>query len=603
MAAEGSSIPVTLKWGKQTFSLSITVGDSVSILQQRVQEVTGVPVGRQKLLSKKAWKGPLKSDAILSLETIQMTTPLVVTLIGSAETLKEPTTPTIFLEDLSLEDLQKAEEEELQAAMGTATGMIQALQLPPHRRDDHKQEVYEYNRLVTGLPQRQIESELLQQQQPPTKLLQGKVAMTLGLELRRAYINDLAVLDDGTCVSALDDGHVQLWKHAAQEADVIHPAAGPIAEDDGGVTSVVALTGGAFATAGRGSFQVWNSYAEPVVTFPGAMPGTTPASLTSVEFNHDDDTHNGDIICLAARFQVTRHANPQQFRLPPQNESERQRRAQAEAQEEAIQQALDKASQSIQVWFSVGGGDGGGETIAARSWQSQILKPDDEEAAPITCLTTMPLHTTTANDDDDGTTMTTKLLIAGDAAGGLRIWKVQRQENTLQFLPHACYQLPGASIVCLEPLQDNRLAVSTQQSNNPVLLSQATSIATSSTIPSRAVHILDFSTTERPTLVTSLTGHADKDAVICMKQLPNGDLLTGGGKLDATLQLWTNAQLLGQSDDGQTNTTTTAVVPKPHKSLSEVGYVFAIEVLPDAKQDSSYYAVAVARYNTVKIIL
>ena len=86
-----------------------------------------------------------------------------------------------------------------------------------------------YNRLVTGMTQERIEQllrykrllyeqyynfqhqeqqhkqqkEETQKQQsisipskPPT--LQGRVAMTLGLELRRAYVNDLCALPNGT---------------------------------------------------------------------------------------------------------------------------------------------------------------------------------------------------------------------------------------------------------------------------------------------------------------------------------------------------------------------------------------------------------------------
>jgi len=214
------TVPVTLKWGKKTFSLTLTTGETASSFKQRVQEETGVPLARQKLLAKKGWKGPLKDDAILELKN-----PLTVTLIGSAETLKEPAVKPKFLEDLTPEDLRRQEQAELQAAIKTATGWIPALQLPPHHRDDGKQEWYQYNRLVTGLPQRQIEQELKKQQQhsDSTSELQGTVALNLGLELRRAYVNDLAVLEDGTCVSVLDDGHVQLWKEAAQQEDVVHP--------------------------------------------------------------------------------------------------------------------------------------------------------------------------------------------------------------------------------------------------------------------------------------------------------------------------------------------------------------------------------------------
>jgi WD40 repeat protein len=116
---------------------------------------------------------------------------LTVTLIGSAETLAGPTKKTTFLEDLRDDQSRAAEEAKAQQAMGATQGMIVALQLPPHRRDDMKQEMYSSNRFVTGLPQRQIEQELEKSRNQQS--LQGKVAMTMGMELRRAYVNARAV--------------------------------------------------------------------------------------------------------------------------------------------------------------------------------------------------------------------------------------------------------------------------------------------------------------------------------------------------------------------------------------------------------------------------
>jgi len=205
-----------------------------------------------------------------------------------------------------------------------------------HRNKKQQVEWCSYNRLVTGLPQRQIEQELSKQQQQQQQMmndsstttttttttkLQGIVAMQLGLELRRAYVNDLAVLEDGICVSALDDGHVQLWKYAALEDDVIRPAR----QEQGGVDSVVALSTRrttvatataaasqvAFATAGRGTLQLWNKHAEPLITLPGAMPGTPPASLQCVFGGTPNDTST----CLAARFEMTYKSDPHQFRF------------------------------------------------------------------------------------------------------------------------------------------------------------------------------------------------------------------------------------------------------------------------------------------------
>lgn len=608
--SRSTDIPVTLKWNKQLFSLAIHLGEMAIDLKQRVETATGVPVARQKLMAKKGgWKGALKDDVILDAATIKETSSFAVTLIGSAETLSGPTQKTTFLEDLTPEELRAAEDAQAQEAMGSAEGMIQAVQFPPHRRDDHKQEMYQYNRLVTGLPQRQIEQELKHGQGENNGELQGKVVMTLGLELRRAYMNDLAVLEDGTCVSVMDDGHVQLWKHGAQQQDVVHA---PGAE--GGVDSVVALrrkhsSAMAFATTGRGVIQFWSADGDRLVSLMGGMPGTTPSSLVAVYGGSTvganttsaivDDEVDATFTCLATRFQVTRQVNPSQFRLPPQNEEERRRRAQAEAQERAVQEALGKAARSIQVWYSIASSTTN-SSKNPQALQSKILEPRNgsEGAAPITCLACVSIPG-----------QQTRLLVAGDSRGGLRLWEPRRSSiNDLAFEECGFYQLAppssGCSIVCMEPLQDGRLVVSTDivnAVNSGVGLFGATALPTHA---ARAVHILAFSVVAAaPTIQTTLTGHV-QDAVICMCPLPDGSLLTGGGKLDATLQLWSRAQVDGtDKDETRMLDTDAAIQAQPKKILSDVGYVFALAVLPDAKKDSNFYAVAAGRYNAVKIVI
>ena len=122
MAADG--IPTTLKWSKKVFSssdgdgleaLAIRPGASTNEFKQTIEQLTGVPVARQKLLCKHGWKGTLKNDdtfaANLSLPAKQSS--LVVTLIGSAEKLPEPPkTRTKFQEDITPEEVEAWEPEE-----------------------------------------------------------------------------------------------------------------------------------------------------------------------------------------------------------------------------------------------------------------------------------------------------------------------------------------------------------------------------------------------------------------------------------------------------------------------------------------------------------
>ncbi len=97
------------------------------------------------------------------------------------------------------------------------------------------------------------------------------------------------------------------------------------------------------------------------------------------------------------------------------------------------------------------------------------------------------------------------------------------------------------------------------------------------------------------TIHAILNGH--QNAVRCMCELPNGDLLTGGGKMDATLQLWTSAYLKNPVTTTSTQEQEETQVPvqsKAKKTLGDVGYVFSLAVLPNAKPDSNHFAIAAA---------
>ena len=230
----------------------------------------------------------------------------------------------------------------------------------------------------------------------------------------------------------------------------------------------------------------------------------------------------------------------------------------------------------------------------------------------MTCLVSMQ------QEPLDIETVPHHFLIAGDAAGGLRIWRSSSSSSSsssignqsLDFVHHGLYQIrpngeaSGCAVVCLEVLPDGCLAVSTQATDAALPLIDAEPISVSTP---RAVHILripslmsDDDADAAVTVQSTLTGHSQKDAVICMCALPNGDLLTGGGKLDATLQLWSREQL----QQGSLEEHDTAC-----QTLSDVGYVFALTVLHDIKENSNwrarahFYAVAAARCNTVKIIV
>lgn len=594
MENEHKTIPLKVKWSKQNFALTVNVGSSGVALKERIQSLTGVPMARQKLLCKKGWKGSLPDDFCFIHTT--NTTPISITLIGSADTLSEPKEKTKFVEDLTAEEIQAAQQEEIQMAMANSVGMIPALQKPPQFRKDGKQEMYQYNRLVSGMPQEQIE-DWIRSKNSNNDLL-GKVAMTLGLELRRAYINDFAVRKDGTLISALDDGHVQLWKHGELQEDLIHAP-------NTNVYKAIAFENNnpriAFATSGGGMIKLWDAEGTPCLTLPTPLTGTTPSSLVNLPI----DNHT---ICIATSFQITRQSDPNQFRLPPQDDEGRRRRAMAQAQEAVIQESLDRMAQSVQVWV--------GSTTANTQRQQQpqqlrsiLIQPEQIDAAPITTLAVLPNRNNVKEP----------FLVCGDTAGGIRLWKLSQQQGAhgqqvVQFHPFAFYQLvpeenvgKRCRILCMKTLSDGRLTISTQTKQGepfPRFFTTATPIS----VPySQSVYILDLvsssssSTTMPPTpiLENVLHGHP-KDAVICLCELPNGDLLTGGGKMDATLQRW---KLSSSSSQGGE----TILQTESHQSFPNVGYVLALTVLPDHRTQppgtAAHFAVAAARYNVIQILL
>ena len=582
--------------------------DSLASFKERIQSLTGVPVERQKLLAKKGgWKGILQDD--YSFSSLSTTT-MVVTLIGSAAVLpQQSATPIKFVEDMTPQELQ---EQERRMAMRNndpesdqVIGMIPAIQKPPYERNDNKTEWYAYNHYVSGIPQRHIESLLLEQQQPTKKddakadstssdtntsaaaaattTVLGRVVM--GMELRRAYINDLAVLpQNGTLISALDDGHIQFWRHGVLQDDLVHQGHPFFQNSSGGVQSIDVLEDCSanslsssssfstlFATTGRGTIRLWSysmneDTAHEILELASPMPGAaSPTSLRHVPLalavapnhNNQPETMAPSLVCLAARFESTRLPNPHQFHLAPQTEVERQRRAQAEAQEQALQDQLDRMSKCIQLWFSDVTTSTTSDVSTRPVLRSLVLEARDSEgAAPLTCLTVVP-----------GTAVGEPTwLIAGDVTGGLRFWKVLATDMSL---PQNVSSTPasssvsvqesfyvrltpetgeGCSIVCLETTMDGDIVVSTNGTGNPNVASSSRGEGQVSVPLGRAVYVLKMAknvsvdSIERIAVVSTLGGHT-KDAVQCMLPLPNGDLLTAGGKYDATVQLWKSAQL------------------------------------------------------------
>ena len=88
---------------------------------------------------------------------------------------------------------------------------------------------------------------------------------------------------------------------------------------------------------------------------------------------------------------------------------------------------------------------------------------------------------------------------------------------------------------------------------------------------------------------------AHSDTVQCICPLPDGGLLSGGGRMDAMLKFVcvgstgcvSNAMLDSDTSDGEVKVLTKA------KVMIQPGYVFDLKVLPDSN-GSDIYAIAAA---------
>jgi len=112
------TVPLVVKWGKEILNVDFVVASGVKGLKSELEEKTGVPTDRMKIMpkSKGLWKGVLKDDFDFS--TIDFPAVLSkakggglqVLLMGSAAKLAAPKAKTVFLEDLPPEEIAKVKE-------------------------------------------------------------------------------------------------------------------------------------------------------------------------------------------------------------------------------------------------------------------------------------------------------------------------------------------------------------------------------------------------------------------------------------------------------------------------------------------------------------
>lgn len=636
-AKAGSGVPVLLKWGKERLEGTLGIEPGVTSYDEfkaQVFALTGVLPAQQKLLpgkeAKQSWKGPLPSGDEFFHPKLKLKTKkkfLTVTLIGTAgdakQVLLDASTAAAasggvkFSEDITEEEAERIEAEEIAAAIATAEGMIPALQLPPHRgaRDDGKAVTYRYNYFVTGLPQRRIEA-MLQMQREECRIVGEEVAMSMGTDVGKAFVVNLACLDDGTLVSGMDNGKLNLWRHGQRMREIFHGGMS-LLQGNGNpspVNCVAAIRGlsvAAFASGAHGSLKLWDKDGDMLQALVGPS-GTTPWIVASCT---DYDNH---VAQLAVVFRQAVPFDPNEFRLPPQNPMQQARRDAAIAERERQMLHFARVESQVRILTVQ-------DTGAA--WTSTLL-PQHHNSLVGASASNYQVTALAWLKDDEHTSVGTTVVVA-DVAGHIRQWRLIPSLNGMQ-VPQAS---SGIALTCedgasaLIPIKMEALytkagyvAVSTAgASSHGYNSSRLDQNLTSIQVPaefSRSVLVLDLRTSGGQ-LVSIISGHPT-DVVSCLLAAPDGTLWTGGGKTDAKVKVWQQSQWdnnsVGESNEivreaggkeGTENDDGGVKILRPEdgRTLSKPGYSFDFAVLPDLKPGSELYAVAAARYNTVKIVL
>lgn len=591
---------VPLKWGKNDYQLTLDSTVTATSLMDEVQRLTSVHTANQKLLAKKGgWKGVLTTTTTIKIKPGKTT----ITLMGTAtETIHATATaaaaPAItFDEDISPKARAELEHQENAQMLAEAEGNIPALQVLPTRRDDGKAMSYRYNYFVTGEPQQSIEDLLRIQRKSGQNQarIQGQVQMTIGVELGKAMLTTVAVFSSGTLVSGRDDGKIQMWRHGDRVCEVCQD---PHMNPPRPITcSTVVDQGNVLVTGGSGVLKCWSDEGElqHVVRAP---PGTDPHSLTSIA--------NGG---FAVTFVQARPFDPNQFRLVPQNEDQRARRAAAVLERQRQQERFDRIATAVTVVVNH-------QPMTLSPWETRNGPPPS-----VTALAYMSIE---------------QVLVVGDAEGSIRCWTqtphgVFQPNKLLQLECTTTTETNGESGVAI-------IGLETIQSKQTTLLAVATAlirVAPGSSpgrlaghqvnrfLPIPKAGVVVVLNVVHETILCHLDGHTDLVRVMC--SLPNGELLTAGGKKDATCKLWNlnpfgtkvveneeveqedaaflRALALSKGEEKEQPLDPPELGSVPTHRKIEPGYIFDACVLPDQKSGSTCYAIACARYNTVCVSL
>jgi hypothetical protein len=333
---------------------------------------------------------------------------------------------------------------------------------------------------------------------------------------------------------------------------------------------------------------------------------------------------------LAAAFTQAQPFDPHEFRLLPQTQAQRERR-QAALQQRRAQEAFFTQQQQY---------------VRTIHWQQPDCRAVDTGMLALWNISAEavfpPLAVTSIAAAAD------RCLVAGDSSGRLHVWD---HSGNFDWKRVALFQLVaehegaeddakdlGIAVVCIEPLEPRyhpgkiTVSVASRSSSETAPCSEeAVVLRIPRSLIKGGVLVMDLM---KQHFVRILHDHTD--SVHCLCACPDGALITGGGKYDASVKVWDRFQL----DVGQANFVTETiasdspvsitagevcqdagasvsenvnvahavggslpVVNAAAQILKEPGYIVSAAILPDKKAGSTLFALAGARYNVVKICL
>ena len=113
-----------MKWGKKDYEVTIDGTTSPAALMQQVEQLTGVPVGNQKIMAKKGWKGVLSNDTKLKVKPGKTSLTLMGSTTDTISPVQAGPSMVTFVEDMSKTDALKHALKETTAATKKSTNVL-----------------------------------------------------------------------------------------------------------------------------------------------------------------------------------------------------------------------------------------------------------------------------------------------------------------------------------------------------------------------------------------------------------------------------------------------------------------------------------------------